>query len=436
MRLFVDGSNVLMNLRLNGLPSVAVLLFAIKTLESRGYLVATIFDQSIQHLLARVGAASEWAQLQKATEQSKGAITFVVNADSSLLAAARESNGAVVNHSDRYRDWKERFGELPPLIRVGLTSDMLTFLFEDNKVTPFAVSLPQTLIRSDVGEAEPPNASKVTKRETTTKGVGGMSERLLKSNNRRDETLRARLVIFALDASGSMFNMEHGGYETYDGMSKGSHVLRELRSAVHRMCASKVSNSFFCSVIAFAGSADVCTIKNHKMVHVTHLRDELGEPDFSYENVVTDTRGTNLAGALQHGRALIDSVLADPENQKIASAWSATIILLTDGRSDEPEEVKKIAATLEGGRLGSVNLQKIDLACVGIGKDVDFDLLTNIASPVSDTAGKLLRNNQLHEQLPRTNAGSRLMAIRVDMNNKNYADAVRSFVDIASSVTS
>lgn len=429
-QLFVDGSNVLLNLRPNGQPSVAVFLAVLEGLRSRGFTVVAIFDQSIRYLLEQAGVPAEWPVLERAAAESKGTITFDVEADPHLLAAAIESSGAVVNHSDRYKKWLTIFGRLPPLVRVGLVGDRLTFNFEDGSEPPFAIKLEKS---KDGGTPATKTANVEKSRDVASslQGETKVTEKLLKSTRRQDQTLKARIIVFALDASGSMFNPEEDGYNTHDGASKGEHVVRELRAAVDRMCACNVSHSFFCSVVAFAGSADVKQIKGHKMAHVTYLRDALADKKYQYDDVITDSRGTNIGNALTTCRELIDSVLTETSNKTIATSWSATIILLTDGRAGDSDSVKHAAAHLEGGVFAGP-VKKIDLACVGIGKDVDFDLLKSIASSPGEEAIKMLKNNQLHEKLPQDGFGGRLMALRIDMTNPQYAEVIRAFIDIAS----
>lgn len=422
LHLFVDGSNILMKLRPNGRPSYAVFLAMFNELKERGYKVCAIFDQSIRYLLEKEGASSEWALLEREAATSKGEITFEVEADPHILAAAIATNGAVVNHSDRYRKWVARFGLLPPIVRVGLIGELLTFNFEDESVPPFAVKF------SSLAKPNPPQQGA----DIPTQQEINMTERLLRSNRRQDQgILKARLIIFALDSSGSMFNRQDGGYRTWDSRSKADHLIAELRSAVERMCNCKVSHSLYCGLVAFAGSADVIETRGHKLAHVTHLRELLSSPTFDYSSVVTDGNGSNIGNALVTSRRLINAVLAEPDNLAIASSWSATIILFTDGLATNKAEVMDAAAHLEGGFSGP--LQKVDLACVGIGSDVDFPLLKSIASCPSEIAIKMLRNSRLLDKLPRNNAGSPLMAISIDMMDKYYSEVIRSFIDIASS---
>lgn len=419
-KIFMDGSNILLSLLHNGKPSLAAFITAYSALKDRGFDVYAIFDQSVRYRLEEKNAGEEWPKLEDLVHSSSGKISLEVNADPHLLSLALSCDGLVANHSDRYTKWKQQFGRLPAIIRVSLLAESISFSFDDDSVIPFAVTLDTSItLFVDV----PASSTAIT-----LKGAN-MAEKLLTSRNRSDMDLTARLVVFALDSSGSMFNATEGALETHDGRPKSAHLLEIFRGVVEVMVKSNVSSSFYCAVIPFAGSADIQEIAGHRMVHVTQLNEFFKQnPTYDYSTPITNGSGTNISAAIGAAGGVIRSVLVDPNISAIE--WSATIILITDGKDGSPKQVKLAAADLAD--FADRRVKKVELACVAIGDGADFDLLTNIASSPAKEAVMQLQQRNLLTQLPTRPDGSCAMAIKVNMEKSDYAATVRGFIDVAS----
>jgi hypothetical protein len=249
------------------------------------------------------------------------------------------------------------------------------------------------------------------------------------------------LIIFALDASISM-SWSH----THDNRPKYEHLNGIVRDCVHRLSLSALSDGTYVSFLRF--SDDVSSMHSPVGTEFAHVADwDACMDKFNYLDGI-EMGLTNLRLALQRAKELIQNALADQQMLgQLADRWRALLIVITDGR----HEFKRLDGSLETdldvaqeamnihlgisrmyGDDSATDVQLIDdrisVGCVGIGTDVNRDLLFNISSPCTERQKHMARTAQISSLL----VGERLF-IQVDSNNARYADAIRSFVDVASS---
>lgn len=240
---FLDGSNLILGVVPGGSPSVYSFACLFEALSSKGYEVGAVFDYSIRYHLKKRGVPGEWDALDRLRAASSGAIGMARYADAPLLTAANAANGYVVSHADIYLDWTSSSASRPKLILVSCVNDMLTFHFPDEEPKSFSVRLPDSVTLFGQRFVVPPRSqAKAPSESDDLKGAYAME--ILSSSDQTSHSMEARLIVFALDASGSMWSDEYGARETYDKRRKGEHLTEVLRDTFERFKTSTVSKSF------------------------------------------------------------------------------------------------------------------------------------------------------------------------------------------------
>ncbi len=431
-RAFLDGSNLLLNVSSDGLPSVFIFACIFDVLREQGFAPTAAFDDSIQHHLRKRGVPEEWEVLTRLRSVSRGAITMTPYADAPLLVSAEAVGGYVVLHGDRYKEHAKR-RKLPKLIRVLALGDQLSFTFPRDEDRSFAVPIPDTVElfgerlsrrASDAGQGQAATAQQEEGDDT------GME--ILPSENQLVQSLEARLIVFALDASGSMHRDEDGARETYDSRRKSEHLSEVLRGVVERLRQSNVRDSFFVSLVSFAGDPFVHRIRNAKMAHIEHAAEYILSSGFEYRANASGN-GTNISRALSVSVELVDDVLTDPSNADLASEWHALIVLITDGKdTNDRQSVIDSAATIAVERA-LLESRRIRLACVGIGNSVDLPLLTEIATEADAKDLDRFTKAGLRQHLQTAPASTRpCLVIKVDAEDREYQELIRLFIDVVS----
>lgn len=426
---FIDGTNILLGLEQGGKPSVLLFGNIIDALQKQDFDVIAIFDNSVRYHLEKRGAGAEWDKLQELARASDGQISFSQQADPHLLAMAdalRDQKAVVVSYTDRYRTWTTLFPKgLPDIVRVQYLGGMLSFAFGGAKPVAIPVKTDLTLFGVRLDAPTP------GKRRFESAGKG---ERVLTSRDRTSTTLRARLIVFALDASGSMFNKADGACQTFDGRRKSEHLAEIFKDAVCRLAQSKSSASFYAGVIAFAGTPAVLEISGSRMVHISHLKNHVCSPSFDYVSHAKGI-GTDVAGAIDAAVTLIDGVLSSPDARYIATKWSACVIFISDAiDSSGDDRVRETIARIGMTRSGLASGQ-IDVGCVGIGTDLRESLLIDMASTPSPSTRQVLTRQGLAPKLLTRSTGDSALAIKVSTKDPAYPNVIRGFVDVVSQTT-
>jgi uncharacterized protein YegL len=412
---FFDGSNLALGLAARS-KREGIFLFCVvfKHLTNMGFKCTAFFDQSVLRVREKKFPQEDISLLDGLIRASNGDMAKVGYTDDLLLTQATKASGYVISHTDKYRTWTNKTQlPTPPVIRVKRAGSNIYFDPENSTLAPFSITMPSDVelfgIKIEYKEEE--DGALIEKPELAP--TGGIS-------------LTGRLIVLALDASGSMCNRENGANDTYDGRFKSDHLNEVLRDTIRRLARSNVRDSFYISIVNFAGSASIRSFNGKQMLNVEEASTHIGGNKFNYlEGARGD--GTNIADALKMSIDLIDKTLANPANKRLHDEWHALIILFTDGNhTGQIADVTNIArqTAITHSTLTSGNIR---IACVGIGKDCDANLLKEISSEAETGELTRLKRAQLDDFL----YGSNLVVL-VSEKSDRYGDVIRNFVDVVS----
>lgn len=421
-KVFLDGTNLLLNAKLEGRPSCYVFAAIVDLLTRKGYECHGFFDDSIRHRLREAGAPEEWEPLDRLIKQSAGRLQTMPFADRPLIETAIRKNGYVANHSDRYADLAKEFPKLPPVIRVICIAGRITLTFTHPQVQHSA-DLPDELELYGVRFSKP-RAQNGGAPVTCVLGPTGLTK-----------SLEARLIVFALDASGSMWNEEDDAKKTFDGRTKSEHLREILRDTMTRFGKSNIRNSLYIALMNFAGQAHVQKIAGAEAVHFEHAATYIRDQQFNYRDGA-DGYGTNLTEALKRATTLLDAVLSDPNAKKLATKWHALILLVTDAKDTvDPTAVLREAALI-ALRRGTARSGAVRIASVGLGKECNLELLREISSIPSPELLTRLQKAGLDRYLQTAKGSKSLcLSLHVDTADRKYPEVIRQFIDAASTTT-
>jgi uncharacterized protein YegL len=240
----------------------------------------------------------------------------------------------------------------------------------------------------------------------------------------------ATLLVFALDASGSMSEPAH------DGRSKSEALNALIIQTFDRLRKSRIGDALYIAVLTFTDDVTPipCPGTGDAGFSSAAAWAESSK-SFSYTAGVTPGL-TNIRLALQRAKELVQDALFDSEAAfDIADRWRAVIILITDGihqvqRADgQPETDNDVIDELIGLDAGAGALigSRIDVGCVGIGLNQKSELLSKIASACTPKQMQIARISRVDDLLVNNS-----LFIKVEANDKRYEEAIRSFIDVAS----
>lgn len=418
MKYAIDGSNVLLGLRLHRKASTRLFARLVLALVERGDTVRVFFDASIERHMTAAGLGQDWLALKGALAASGTVPTFSPRADTNIETYCEGEKAAVLNSSDKMDSWRNRPGTIHRALayrnrgtlRIAVLDDANgKFVFTVPAHEPFELGgLSFSSLRDDAAALDPLIAA-------DTEGATADAE--------------GTLLVLALDASGSMATTD-----TFDGRPKTAHLNDTVKQAIARLKASRTSEALFIAILRFEN--DVTPLPGvgggtFSSVHDLHA----SLADFDYLKGVS-LGMTNIRLALQRSKELIQNTLADEEStSRLAHSWRAAVVLVTDGnhvvqRPDGSRETDDDVATqaldIHQGLTGLIN-SRIDVGCVGIGTDINRDLLKNIASRCTPLQkGMAARAGISHLLLE-----ERLFVV-IDANDVRSSDAIRAFIDVAS----
>ncbi|MCF2144163.1 MAG: VWA domain-containing protein [Candidatus Heimdallarchaeota archaeon] len=242
---------------------------------------------------------------------------------------------------------------------------------------------------------------------------------------------RAELVICVLDGSISMRGI------------KSEQVKKTMGYLTKRMAESRVTDSFYLSIIYFAG--------NVKIVPLDDIGDKrIARFGYVYKKLYSENNGkideifptptsrsgvkgdTNIAAALREAFHLArefcdaNSIIARAEN--LPNERYVTVILLTDGG----HMVKKENPILEAEKMRNAQIR---LVTVGLGRDAERYLnnLIEMASHIKDqTIINKLKNAKLDKYFIRYDK----MCAYFPVVNNETGEALRELFHIVSSLSS
>lgn len=424
MRYAIDGSNVLLGLRLNKKPSTRLLARLVSALWERGDTLQLFFDDSVQRLMSNQGLDAEWSALRDSLSHAGITPRFASRADPHIAEFCKgKSDAAVINFNDKMDSWNDRPSRIHR-VRAYRKDKAVHLVLRDDATGKPILSVPAHESFQFGGIRFPSlNVGETAADHVIARDSGYVASGLTEGV----------LLIFALDASGSM-----GTTNSFDERLKSTHLNEVITSAIPRLRNSRLGQSggLYIAILRFSDEVTplLCPATGTPFASVNDWFTTL--EGFNYLRGVTMSQ-TNLRLALQRAKELIQDALADEEHTgDIAAAWHASVVLITDGRHEvqrsdgtweTDEDVGPQALEIHMGLPGLID-GRIDVGCVGIGADVNRPFLADLASActptqrrMATTAGviSLLRDNRLF--------------MCVDSNDRGFGEAIRAFIDVASS---
>lgn len=417
MKYAIDGSNVLLGLRLNKKPSPPLFARLIHALIARRANFRVFFDNSIERTLAAEGLSSEWNTLKAAFAGAKIVPTFAPRADTHIEAYCNNEGAAVINAGDKMDSWntrpstvhRARLQRNRNALQLALVGTNSQFIFSVPLHTPFELGgIGFPVLNSSPTAVEPLIAPDSQYTANTSEGT---------------------LLVLALDASGSMAERK-----SFDGRPKHAHLNDIVKQTITRLRNSSIADGLYVAILRFEN--DVTALPGPGGALFSSVHDWFAKlSEFDYLKGVTLGQ-TNIRLALQRTKELIQDTLADEDSMnQLADAWRASVVLITDGnhfvqRSDGTQEtdndVARQAFQIHEG-MPHLLQGRLDIGCVGIGSDVNHNLLRNIASQCTPTQKRIASVIGLSNFLQ----DNRLF-ITVDSKDPKFGEAIRAFIDVAS----
>jgi Mg-chelatase subunit ChlD len=419
MRYAIDGSNVLLGLRLNKEPSIRLFCRLLVALQQRGEAAQIFFDNSIRPIMEHAGLQSDWQRLLDALAAEGIAPVFAVRADPQIEKYCREHGAGLISFSDKMDSWnakpatvhRVRAFRIRSALHVTLLDDATgRFIFNAPAHESFAFG---NLRFPSLDPQQVVIERSIARNSTDASAVA-----------------EGTLLVLALDASGSMTHAN-----TYDGRPKSTHLNEIVKDTLARLRRSRISEGLYVAVLRFENDVTplLCPVTNTTFASIDDWATAAGT--FDYLEGITPGQ-TNIRLALQRSKELIQETVLDEESvSALADAWRATVVLITDGvhyvrRPDGSTETEQdiVGAVLQI-HMGASDLisSRIDVGCVGIGIDVNTVMLTSIASRCTPLQLKMARTAGISKLL----IDERLF-IRVDSADPGFSDAIRTFIDVAS----
>lgn len=418
MKFAIDGSNVLLGLRLNRKPSVRLFAKLVQSLSADGHEIKIFFDVSIEKLMSQAGLTDDWHLLRRSLKVAGHEPHFAPRADIPIEAHCKLMPAAVINSTDKMDSWNTRPQNVyrARVRREG--SSLKIFLLDDRTAKRFVqypghekfqfggIDFPEVDSRGmNVDVVVAPDSEYLTR---ATEGV---------------------LLVFALDASISMLSTE-----SFDGRPKCVHLNEVIKSTIERLHKSRVAEGLYLAILRFEN--DVTPLCCQGEAPFSSINDWYSTLNtFNYMSGVKPST-TNIRLALQRSKELIQDALSDSESvSELAEEWRAAVVLVTDGnhvvtRVDGSKEtdtdVASSALEIHQGLSGLIG-GRIDVGCVGIGDDINQDLLKAISSKCTTLQKGMASRARVKDKL----IEERLFII-VDSNDGKFGEAIRSFIDVAS----
>ena len=420
MKYAIDGSNVLLGLRLNRKPSDRLFARLLHALRERGTDFQLFFDNSIQSHMTREGLGTEWNNLLSALHAAGIRPTFAARADR-LIGTFCHTNGAwLLNSNDKIDSWREN--ERPSHIhraRVHRNRNLLQLALIDDATGKF-------VFRASANEAF--EFGGITFPSVSAQHT--VIEPLISPDTQYPSVAaEGTLLVLALDASGSM-----GEKNSYDGRPKTDHLNEVVISAITRLRNSRIAEGLYIAILRFENDVTPLLCSTGTVFSsVNDWFNTLGT--FDYLRGVTLGQ-TNIRLALQRSKELFQDTISDADSvTALADNWRAALVLITDGNHyveredgtyETDDNVAHQALNIHEGLSGLIG-GRIDVGCVGIGTDVNRDLLVNVASQCTPTQRGMAA---------RAGIGGLLLedrlCILVDSNSDKFGVAIRTFIDVAS----
>lgn len=422
MQYAIDGNNVLLGLRLNMKPSCRAFATLMLLLQRSGAGIALFFDNSIERHMSEHGVASDWKALVEALKAAGIVPVFAPHADPLIAQHCAANSAAVLNAGDKMDSWRVR----PRTIhraRVQRSGAAAYISVIDDATS-------QLVVRARIDDAFSFGGQHFPALSEGSAGVAVPIAPYERPGNPPEGTL----LVFALDASASM-----ASNTTFDGRTKIVHLNDIVKGVIARLRRSRIAEGLYIAVLRFEN--DVTPLAPRALIDegtFAPVHEWFNMLDgFDYLKGVK-LGHTNIRLALQRSKELIQDALADEQAERLATAWRAAVVLVTDGnhvvqRSDgtteTDDDVAQQAVLIHEGAVDSPLLigGRIDVGCVGIGKDVNATLLGAIASHCTPVQKRMAALAGIGDRL----VDGRLF-LSVDSSDSRFHDAIRTFIDVAS----
>jgi hypothetical protein len=416
----IDGSNVLLGLRLNQKPSHRLFARLLQSLLERKTDFHLFFDNSIERLLSSHGLASEWNSFKESLTDAGIKPTFSPRADPLIEDFCRTQGAWVINSSDKMDSWNTRPSQIHR-VRVHRNRNTIQLALIDDATGKFIFHTPAHEAFDFGGISYPSLSLQNT-----------ILENLISPDSQHSTAAaEGTLLVLALDASGSMNETN-----SYDSRPKKDHLNEIVKSSIDRLEHSRIAGGLYIAILRFESNVTPLYCPTGTIfasVHDWHSTLD----SFNYLQGVS-LQQTNIRLALQRSKELIQNTIADEESiYALADNWRAAVILVTDGNHfverldgtgtyETDTDVAPQALDIHQGLSGLIE-GRIDVGCVGIGTDVNRNLLMNIASPCTP----LQRGMAARAGIADTLIDNRLF-IAVDSKSDKFGQAIRTFIDVAS----
>lgn len=415
----VDGANVCRSPE----ASLEGLLSSLSTLTEAGHTVFCYCDASLRHDFK--GDPTKWRLFESLLKRYPHILQQSPangEADAFILPHAARTNAKILSN-DTFSEHKKRFTWVSDSGRV------LRFMIVGGRL-----SIPTISIDAPIGDlsAEVSRFEALHLGRASQPATAAANSTFVLSGSAASKSIKARLVVLVLDASGSMSNRDEGACATFDEQPKYIHLQRVLRDSLTRLATSNVAESLFVSLVTFAGKATAIGLPEATVGRVKDVLSVVTPDSFDYRCMAAGN-GTSLAEALGRARDQIGQVLADPKMQQIAPDWGALVVLITDGQDNVGrDEVLEEAAKLALIRTG-LNRGVIRVATVGIGDDCDLELLHQISAQADDSTLRQINMKGIAKHLYRSTPGEPYrLIVHVQATDAKYGDVIRAFIDVAS----
>ncbi len=369
--------------------------------------------------MAREGLLKDWNIFKEILLEAGMIPTFAPRADALIEAFCRTHNAWLLNSTDKIDSWNTRPTQIHRVtVHRNRNTLQLTLIDDTTGRFVFRTAAHEAFTFGGV------HFPAINVDDTAT-------EPLIAPDSRHAKVVfDGTLLVLALDASGSMLETN-----SYDGRPKSEHLNEVVKAAITRLRNSSIGEGLYIAILRF--SDDVIPLRCSTGAVFASAHDWFANLSaFDYLHGV-DPGQTNIRLALQRSKEAIQNTISDQASvAALADEWRAVVVLITDGmhyvaRADgtceTDENVALQALDIHEGLTGLVG-SRIDVGCVGIGTDVNLNLLVSIASPCTALQRGMARRAEIDKML----LDDRL-CISVDSNSSQFGVAIRTFIDVASS---
>lgn len=307
MDFVIDGSNVLLGLRVKRVPSVRALARLLAALDENKKTYRIWFDNSVRHRIGHPQEEKLLDDLLKVLQSSK-LVNMAPHADAGIQNDCKEFGCPVINTSDNNDSWAFQ----PKIYRCRFTGNKERIYVAPAHSRSRSRILEANLLESFVYRGLHFSASEAP--------AGDGSTVVTISNVRRPPSQNGNLLVLALDASQSMDETD-----TYDRKSRAAHVNDVLRRSIEELNKSAIAGSLYIAVVAF--SSDVLSLSADSNSIFSPVRDWhrwLSSGSAVYETHVERAQ-TNIRLALDRASDFINQFRSSDEAPKLAGVPSLTV---------------------------------------------------------------------------------------------------------------